>query len=75
MDIARKIGLSVETYRQLLNGEVPESVARRFGSTTEALQEFVDGGTSIRLAQYYGCGEDEFRDLRLRLGERVPLGS
>jgi hypothetical protein len=74
MDIARKIGLSVESYRQLLNGEVPESVARRFGSTTEALQEFVDGGTSIRLAQHYGCGEDEFRDLRRAIGREGAVG-
>ena len=74
MDIARKIGLSVESYRQLLNGEVPESVARRFGSTREALQEFVDGGTSLRLAQYYGCREDEFRDLRRAIGREGAVG-
>ena len=75
MDIARKIGLSVESYRQLLNGEVPESVARRFGSTTEALQEFVDGGTSLRLAQYLVAERTSSETFDVPLGERVPLGS
>ena len=74
MDIARKIGLSVESYGQLLNGEVPESVARRFGSTREGLQEFVDGGTSFRLAQYFGCSENEFRDLRRAIGREGVVG-
>jgi hypothetical protein len=74
MKIAQELGLTLRDYERFLNGEVPESVSRRFGATTEAIHEFVNGGTSFRLAHYCGCQEDDLQDLRRAIGREGAIG-
>lgn len=74
--IARRLGISTEAVEQFIQeGAVPETLGSKIGgASTLALQQFVDGGTSITVASRLGCSAETVQELRNLLGRDGAIG-
>ncbi|WP_062053100.1 hypothetical protein [Aquimarina longa] len=72
--IARKCGVTLNSIKDLINGNVEDSVAKKLGVTTASLQTFVDGGTSNGLAYKIEITPSSLQKLRTSIGRQGAIG-
>ena len=74
MDI-EQVGVSELAFERLIRGDVPDAVAQKIGGTNaQALQHFVDGGSSLGLAARLKCSEGAIQQLRNTIGREGAIG-
>jgi hypothetical protein len=72
---AKQVGINEVAFERLIRGDVPDAVAHRIGGTNaEALQQFVNGGTSTGLATRLKCSEAGIQKLRDAIGKQGAIG-
>ncbi len=72
--IARKSGVTLNSLRDLTEGNVRSGIANKLGVTTSSLQTFVDGGTSNGLASKIEITSSSLQELRNMIGQRGAIG-
>ena len=72
--MASKLGITTDSLEELLTGKVPDQVASKLSTSSEVLQEFVDGVASPVLIWTIGADVDDLQRLRDRLGREGAIG-
>ncbi len=67
-DIALKLGLTEDFYKQFLDGKAQPMVAGELGVKLFDLQDFLDGGAPAPLASKLGVSTSTLRTFRNSLG-------